>query len=98
MADGNAQSAFPLGLADFSADNVRTLLIGYAQSAAHSASLAELAGESASKWVYKPRKAEIGRAIALLKRAHAEMTKLEKHVHEWNENDYCSICNQDGRA
>lgn len=91
-------AAQPLGLAEFSAANVQILLTGYVHSAARSAELASLAGESASKLVYKPRKAEIGKAIAALKRAHQELTELEKHSHEWTEDAYCRICGADGLA
>jgi hypothetical protein len=92
-----AEPSHALGLTEFSADAVRELLLGYAQSASHSAQLADMAGEPRSI-VYKPRKAQIGRAIALLKRAHAELSELEAHAHVWGDDDYCAICGADGRA
>lgn len=91
------QNAMPLGLADFSAENIRVLLTGFVQSTTRSAQYAELAGESTGD-VYKARKAEVGRAIAILESTHTELCELERHSHIWNDDDYCSICGADGRA
>jgi len=41
---------------------------------------------------------QLDHAIGQLKRARAEMQKLSKHAHQWDSNDYCSICGADGRA
>lgn len=81
----------------FSADQVYHDAQRFISEAARSAQYAELAGEPTSV-VYKDKKAEIGRAILALKRAHAELTELEGHSHKWGSDDYCSICGADGRA
>lgn len=41
---------------------------------------------------------QIDAAIGMLKRQRSEMQRLARHVHDYNENDYCTICGADGRA
>ena len=36
-------------------------------------------------------RAQCGKALAAIR-------KLKGHKHDWNEDDYCSICGADGRA
>jgi hypothetical protein len=35
---------------------------------------------------------------AILTSAAEDVRELLDHSHQWNENDYCSICGADGRA
>lgn len=81
----------------FSANEIYHDAQRFISETARSVEYADLAGEPA-KPVYKASKAEIGKAIAILKRAHAELCELEGHAHRWNSDDYCSICGADGRA
>ena len=41
---------------------------------------------------------EIDAAIGRLKALRREMQSIARHSHEWNDNDYCSVCGADGRA
>lgn len=82
----------------FSADQIHLDAQRFVFDAARSAQYAELADIPVSV-IYKSKKAEIGRAILALKRAHAALCQLENHVHKWDpETDYCQICGADGRA
>lgn len=40
----------------------------------------------------------IDATIGYLKQYRAEMQRLAGHNHTWNENDFCSTCEADGRA
>lgn len=42
--------------------------------------------------------AQLDAAIGRLKHSRRDMQRLSKHVHQWDENDYCYICGADGRA
>lgn len=41
---------------------------------------------------------QVDAAIGYLKRFRAELQSLSQHKHDWNADDYCSICGRDGRA
>ena len=82
---------------DFSAEAISLNARRYVHETGRRAQYAELAGESTVP-VYKARLAEIGRAIAALKRAHADLSELQAHAHEWNDDGFCSICGADGNA
>jgi hypothetical protein len=60
-----------------------------------SAEGADLAGEESP---YQWHLGRIDAAIGHLKRFRREVQGLSKHAHDWNDNDYCSICGADGRA
>jgi hypothetical protein len=64
---------------------------------ADSANRAELAGLD-SVTVYNDQIKRTEEEIQKLINHKSGLVELRDHVHEWNDNDYCSICGADGRA
>jgi hypothetical protein len=47
---------------------------------------------------YRDALNQIDAAIGRLKSMRREMQRVASHSHDWNDNDYCSVCRADGRA
>ena len=47
---------------------------------------------------YREFRKEIAKTIKDLRMLSREAKRLEYHMHEWNEDDYCIVCGADGRA
>lgn len=76
-------------------DSLSLLTSRLEREATRSAEFADAAGEEAP---YKHVLGDIDAAIGQLKRFRHEMQKIAGHAHDWNDDDYCSICGADGRA
>ncbi|HEU5463700.1 MAG TPA: hypothetical protein VFV82_06190 [Candidatus Binatia bacterium] len=55
-------------------------------------------GRSDGARPYHTAKRSIQHAIATLNRELKEIRKLERHTHQWNNDDRCDLCGADGRA
>lgn len=77
--------------------NVRVEIAALPQRAARNAEYSDLAGEDSAADYAEAQRA-LGALIAEAKHAHAALTALRHHRHDWNEDDYCNVCGADGRA
>lgn len=54
------------------------------------------------QYAYEIGEHELATALTELRsdlvQAIADIDTIRNHTHQWNENDYCSICGADGRA
>lgn len=66
------------------------------QKACRTAQYEESAGENVT--AYRDLMGRIDRSIGVLKRFRREVQAVAKHAHQWDNDDYCSICGADGRA
>jgi len=62
-----------------------------------SAEHAELAGECGAA-VYDAAIVDAEAEIMYLKQYIADLKELRTHEHQWDSNDYCTLCGADGRA
>lgn len=76
-------------------DSVRRLSERFEREACSSAEGCDLAGEPSP---YPGFLADLDATIGFLKRYRRDLQHLAHHVHDWNSDDYCSICGADGRA
>ena len=67
------------------------------RAAARSAEYAELAGEHGAD-VYLCAVDQLDALLRAIKEAKADLASLRRHAHEWNEDNYCSVCGADGCA
>ena len=74
-----------------------TIIVPSAREAARNAKYFELSGMDGPN-PYDAALNCIGRAIAELRQEARAIKALKNHAHNWNDDDYCSICGADGRA
>lgn len=86
-------------IADYELDKQIEWLTSVAMDRSHRANyMYELAGPFDFDSPYQHTLKMIDAAIGRLKLLRAEMQRVASHHHDWNGDDYCSICGADGRA
>ena len=74
----------------------------FPRRAAQDTELMDLAGfyEGDEEWedFYTNAQKDLESIIQAAEAAHEEINQLRLHAHDWNEDDYCSMCGADGRA
>jgi hypothetical protein len=81
-------------------DNAIHIIVGESRRAARSEEYYYLAGLGLSDAPrpYHKSKRDLQRLIGYANREIKAIQQLERHTHEWDEEDYCMICGADGRA